>query len=237
MINQSLVNFLLLCTSEVFLAASRHQLIRGEMWVCRCRNPRPTKTSLTRRCERKKKTFSGQSLSCTSQGYCSSQTGLAEHSPSLRSGLQRLVSSRCKTTRSCPRERARVTPMITSRGHGLPSVTISAKCPVLPLTPAQFVTIPIDALSLCLLSAHPSLSVTLAQSRVCFLCHCESLQIHFFWLSNTAHLSGSHITVISHNITRRTSAAVKHWFCPALQSEHRMRATETELDKAVLPSV
>lgn len=140
----------------------------------------------------KKKTFSGQSLSCTSQGYCSSQTGLAEHSPSLRSGLQRLVSSRCKTTRSCPRERARVTPMITSRGQGLPSVTISAKCPVLPLTPAQFVTIPIDALSLFLLSAHPSLSVTLAQSRVCFLCHCESLQIHFFGCP-TQHICQGHI--------------------------------------------
>lgn len=69
------------------IPASRNEFTRQELWVCKgSRN----------------KLQPIASLSCTSQGYCSCQMGLAAHLPGLHSHLLRLVSSRCKPQAPAP---------------------------------------------------------------------------------------------------------------------------------------
>ena len=146
------------------------------MWVCKCRS---NKTSTHNRqfylLGGKKATFSSQPLSCTSQGYCSSQMGLAAHSPRLHSYLQRLVSSRCKPHAPAPQKQ----PGSSRRLHQEDRL---AKCyyqsqmsrsfpsHLLNLSSFPFML----TLSLFLLSVHSLLSVPLAQSQSLSLTCCRS---------------------------------------------------------------
>ncbi len=171
-----------------------------------------------------KNPFSGQPLSFTSQGHSRSQMGLAAYSPSLHSYLQRLESSLCKPQAPAP-EKCLGQADDYIKWTGLPSVTICAKCPVLSLTPARFVIIPIHALSLFLLSAHSSLSVSLTQSQSislpywhslsCFVSYAtdSSVTLRLFRFSKPFRLSkGTSVRVTYHHhnshITQRTSDAL-----------------------------
>lgn len=147
------------------MPASRHKFIRQEMWVCKCRSnkPQPTTTSLSWRVK-KKNPFQANRSSCTSQGHCSSQMGLAAYSPSLRSYLQRLESSLCKPQAPAPEKKPGSSRRLRQE-DGL------AKCYYRRQMSRSFPHTcsichhPIHALSLFLLSAHSSLPVSLTQSQ------------------------------------------------------------------------
>lgn len=193
------------------------------MWVCKCRS---NKTSTHNRqfylLGGKKATFSSQPLSCTSQGYCSSQMGLAAHSPRLHSYLQRLVSSRCKPHAPAPQKQ----PGSSRRLHQEDRL---AKCyyqsqmsrsfpsHLLNLSSFPFML----THSLFLLSVHSLLSVPLAQSQSLSLTCCRSPS------SCNHHQSRYH----SEDVRRSTESIC---LAPAFKRV-TVRVMETESNKVTLP--
>lgn len=162
--------------------------------------------------------------------------GLAAHSPRLHSYLQRLVSSRCKPHAPAPRKQPGSSRWLhqedrlakcyyqSQMSRSFPSHLLNLSS--FPLMLALSLSIVCTFITLCP-SRSKSVFVTntLTFSRSS-LFHTrpipfESLEI-FSNPLQAVQLSGSHATVISHNITQRTSGAAQKasvWRWPSKESQ------------------
>lgn len=146
----------------LLIPASRHELIRQEMWLCTCRSNKPQPPALTGGV--KKITFQANSSPAQAKVTAAAKWGWQHNRPACTHTCKDLCP-RCINHKLLPQRKGPGQTDDYIKRMGLPSVTISAKCPVLTLTPARFVILPIHALSLFLLSAHSSLSVSLKVSQ------------------------------------------------------------------------
>lgn len=183
-------------------------------------------------------------FSSTSQGYCYCQMELAAHLPGLHLHLQRLVSSRCKPQAPAPGKK---NPKKTSSGQADDCIkrTGPAKCyyrsqmscsfpatcsachhsrsrfpPLLLL----YCPLPVIALSLTpsvFLLPWTDIFFHVCISRRWFLCHCQSLQLLKTHYGAQRHIWQGHVTIVSPNITQRTSGALctgDHLYCAGVQN-------------------
>lgn len=198
------------------------------MWLCKCRSNKPkthNHQTFSWRSKKKKNSFQANCSPARAKVTAAAKRALAAALPSLRSYTSKDSCPRgVKTTSSRPGEKARVKPTITSRGRAR---QVLLPVPNVPFLPSHLLALSSFPLALphsvyCPHIHHGpshSIKVSLLRSRAdtlslsyCFACHrflCRSDRtLKPLWGCPTAHLSGPHITVISHNLARRTSGAV-----------------------------
>lgn len=163
--------------------------------------------------------------------------GLAAHSPRLHSYLQRLVSSRCKPHAPAPRKQPGSSRWLhqedrlakcyyqSQMSRSFPSHLLNLSS--FPLMLALSLSIVCTFITLCpsrSKSVFVTNTLTFSRSSL-FLTRPIPLSLLRFSQTPSgcpeAHLSGSHATVISHNITQRTSGAAQKasvWRRPSKES-------------------